>query len=103
MKAVWEILVPAESNSGVEFPLEHHKKWDAFVKDLTGGLTIMKSAKGHWVSKDGQTYYDKVIPCRIACSKKKIKKIIDFTIEHYRQKSVYAHKFSDEVIIRHKK
>ncbi len=100
-KAVWEILVPAENNSGVEFTLEHHKKWDEFVKNLTGGLTIMKSAKGQWIYNK-KTYFDKVIPCRIACSPKKIKKIIDFTIKHYEQKAVYAYKVSKTVIFGYK-
>jgi hypothetical protein len=102
MKAVWEILIPAESNSGVEFSLEHHQKWDAFVKDITGGLTVMKSAKGQWVDKKGKTYFDKTIPCRIACSRKKIKKIIDFTIKHYEQRAVYAYKVSKTVIFGYK-
>jgi hypothetical protein len=101
---VWEILVPATSNTGEEFTVAHHHEWDDFVNNLTGGLTIMKSVKGKWVdSKSAKDFSDIVIPCRIACSRKKIEKIVDFTIMHYEQKAVYAYKVSKTVIIRYEK
>jgi hypothetical protein len=99
---LWEILVPASNNKSQKFSYEHHKEWDAFVKKTTGGVTIMKTAKGQWVSPTGQLYIDKMIPCRIVCNKKEIIKIIDFTIKHYNQEAVLAFKISDEVILRYK-
>lgn len=99
---LWEILVPASNNKDKEFTYEHHKAWDAFVKDLAGGVTIMKTAKGQWVSPEGELYKDRMIPCRIVCNKKQIIKIIDFTIQHYDQEAVLAFKISEEVILRHK-
>src|SRR5579859_5271255 len=81
---MWEILVPA-SGKQQEFSYEHHKLWDEFVVQLAGGLTILKTAKGEWVSPDNVRFKDRMIPVRIKCSRKQIKKIIAFTIKHYNQ------------------
>ena len=102
MSELWEILVPASNNKEQKFSYEHHKKWDAFVKEITGGVTIMKTAKGEWISPSGKLYVDRMIPCRINCNEEQISKIIDFTIEHYNQEAVLAYRVSDYVILRHK-
>ena len=100
---LWEILVPASNNKDKEFSYEHHKAWDAFVKNITGGLTVMKTAKGQWVSPiTGVEYLDRIIPCRIACTEEQIKKIVLFTIKHYDQEAVMAYQISTKVIIKHK-
>jgi hypothetical protein len=100
---LWEILVPASNNKDKEFTYEHHKEWDAFVKNITGGLTVMKTAKGQWVSpRTGVEYLDRIIPCRIACSEQQINEIIAFTIKHYDQEAVMAYRISTKVIIMHK-
>jgi hypothetical protein len=99
---MWEILVPAHNNAGWKYPLEHHKMWDDFVKKMTGGVTIMKTTKGQWVSPVGWVYLDKMIPCRILCNKDQIDSIIDFTLEHYDQEAVMAYKISDDVILRYR-
>ena len=99
---MWEILVPASNNKDQKFTYEHHKVWDAFVKQITDGVTIMKTAKGEWVSPIGRLHIDRMIPCRIICNEKQIIKIIDFTIEHYDQEAILAYKVSDNVIMRHK-
>lgn len=96
---MWEIFVPA-SNKTLEFSYEHHKKWDEYVKSLAGGLTILRTAKGEWIDNhDGKLYIDRVIPVRIKCSEKNIKKIIKFTIKHYNQEAVLAYKISDMVLL----
>jgi len=99
---LWEILVPASNNKDLNFTYEHHKEWDAFVKNLTGGVTIMKTAKGQWISPDGKLYIDRMIPCRIVCTEDQISEIIDFTIEHYSQEAILAYRISTNVILRHK-
>src|ERR1035437_891881 len=99
---LWEILVPASNNKDKEFTYEHHKAWDEYVKNNTGGVTIMKTAKGQWVNPNGKLYLDRTIPCRIICTEEQIIKIIDFTIKHYNQEAVLAFKISDTVILRHK-
>lgn len=102
-KELWEILVPASNNKDQKFSYEHHKQWDAFVKELTGGVTITKTAKGEWVSPTGKLYKDRIIPCRIVCTEEQISEIIDFTIDHYNQEAVLAYRISTNVILRHRK
>jgi hypothetical protein len=102
MAELWEILVPASNNKDQSFSYEHHKEWDAFVKMISGGVTIMKTSKGEWISPNGKLYIDRMIPCRIICSEEQILKIIDFTIKHYNQEAVLAYKISDNVILKHK-
>jgi len=99
---LWEILVPASNNKDQKFSYEHHKAWDAFVKKITGGVTIAKPSKGEWISPTGKLYIDRMIPCRIMCSKEQMLEIVDFTIEHYKQEAVLAYKISDDVILRYK-
>jgi len=101
-KELWEILVPASNNKDQSFTYEHHKEWDAFVKKITGGVTIMKPAKGEWISPSGKLYVDRMIPCRIVCDEEQISEIIDFTIDHYHQEAVLAYRISTNVILRHK-
>jgi hypothetical protein len=98
---MWEILVPA-SNKIQEFTYEHHKAWDEFVIGISGGITIMKTVKGEWVSPNNVRFKDRMIPVRIKCSGDDIDKIIDFTIKHYEQEAVLAYKISEEVILRNK-
>jgi len=102
-KELWEILVPASNNKEKEFTYKHHKAWDEFVKNITGGLTVMKTAKGQWVSPiTGVEYLDRIIPCRIACTEEQINEIIAFTMKHYSQEAVMAYQISTKVIITHK-
>lgn len=98
---MWEILVPA-SNKLQEFTYEHHKAWDEFVIKISGGITIMKTAKGEWISPNNVRFKDRMIPVRIKCKTEDIDEIIDFTIKHYNQEAVLAYKISEEVILKHK-
>jgi hypothetical protein len=95
---LWEILVPASSDED-RFSYDHHKIWDDFVKELSGGLTILKSGKGEWLDRDNKLYKDRVIPVRIACTRQKINRIVKFTIDHYSQEAVMFYKISEEVYI----
>ena len=99
---LWEILVPASNNKDKEFTYEHHKAWDAFVKSVAHGVTIMKTAKGQWVSPTGQLYVDRMIPCRVLCNETQMHMIIDFTIKHYEQEAVLAYKISEKVKLKFK-
>lgn len=101
-KYMWIILVPHSDNNGKKFPIEHHWKWDSFVKEITGGLTIHRVAKGEWINPSGELYKDKMIPVHVSCTEEEIHKIIDFTIKHYDQEAVTAYAISDYVIIKHK-
>ncbi len=102
-KTLWEILVPANSNDGLEFNLDYHKQWDEQVRNISGGLTILKSAKGQWLDPDGELFFDKMIPVRIYCSEPDIDAIIGLTMKHYSQKAVLAYQVSSYVKLVHDK
>lgn len=102
MTELWEILVPA-SSSAQKFGMKHHYAWDTYVEEITGGLTVMRAAKGSWISPEGDKYIDRIIPVRVAVkSREDLNKIIDFTIQHYKQEAVMAFLVSTNVIIKHK-
>jgi hypothetical protein len=98
---LWEVLVPRYSNQGAEYPIEYHKAWDEGVRQLAGGITILKTAKGHWVSPKGELFVDEMIPVRIYCDEEIIEKIIDHTLRYYEQKAVFAYELSSNVKVKH--
>jgi hypothetical protein len=103
VKSLWEILVPKYSNTGIEYSLEHHQKWDEQVRGLTGGLTILKKAKGQWINPEGRLFAEEMIPVRINCTRQAISRIVDITLEHYEQEAVLAYEISHRVILRYRK
>ena len=114
MKVLYEILVPTMYGYPKITPIRtaHHKNWDKEVIKITGGMTLMKPAQGRWVDK-GVEYPERVIPVRVMCNEPyydcanpdfgvnqfQIKKIIEFTLSHYRQKAVMYYALSREVEI----
>lgn len=96
---LWEILVPIADNLGNEFAVSHHQTWDQQVHQITGGLTIMRTAKGQWHDSEGKLFAEKVIPVRVACSEENIRTIMDITLQHYGQLAVMAYQVSTRVII----
>jgi HD superfamily phosphodiesterase len=102
-KQLWEILVPRCSNTGSEYSLKHHHKWDKNVRGIAKGLTILKPAKGHWVNPDGRVFVEQMIPVRVYCTKGQIEMIIGLTMDHYDQEAVMAYLVSKNVILRHRK
>lgn len=98
---MWEILVPA-SGRAEKFSYEHHKKWDEFVSQFSNGITVLRGAKGEWKAPDGTVFRDRMIPVRIICSEEEIRKIVHFTIEHYKQEAVLAYELSSNIILEHR-
>lgn len=99
---LWEILVPTVSNEGKPYRTRYHRVWDAKVREITGGLTVMAPAKGQWKSLTGDLYVERMIPVRVACSREQIELIIDITMKYYDQLAVMAYRISDECIIKHR-
>jgi|SRR5579862_1751262 len=116
MKVLYEILVPTIYGDTMR-PIRtaHHKQWDKQVISITGGLTILSSARGKW-THEGIEYPERVIPVRVMveekegvswCSggtqydKSQITKIIKFTLSHYRQKAVMFYVVSKDVQVWH--
>lgn len=99
MKELWEILVPTKMGDNLKpIRTKHHKNWDKFVREISGGLTILSPAKGQWLFNNS-LYEERVIPVKVACTRLQLDKILDFTIKHYRQKAVMAYRISNDVII----
>jgi len=98
---LWEILVPTLMGDNAKpVRTKHHKQWDKYVRKLSGGLTVLRPAKGQWLdTHSNMLIEERMIPVRIACTESDIKKIISFTLSHYRQKVVMAYQISSKVLM----
>lgn len=96
--ALWEILVPEADNERRFFGEAHHREWKSKVRRLTGGMTILATARGQWVdeSDEGTVYKETMIPIRIRCSKATMESIARLTIQHYEQLAVMFYVVSAE-------
>ena len=93
-KHLWEILVPHSDSNGRPFATIHHLSWDDFVARVAGGLTLPGGTiLGRW-----QNVKEKMIRVRVLATRSQMRDIVDFTLEHYKQKAVLAYKISDEYI-----
>lgn len=121
MKVLYEILVPTIYGDTMR-PIRtaHHREWDKQVISITGGMTILSSARGKW-THEGVEYPERVIPVRVMVEeeesmhldvymrdtgrrsrdKSQITRIINFTLSHYRQKAVMFYVVSENVQIWH--
>lgn len=103
MRQLWEILVPTMRNDGKRpFHLRYHRIWDAKVREISGGLTIMPVAKGQWVYK-GELYKERMIPVRVLATREEMQKIVEMTAKYYEQIAVMAYRISEEVIMHYPK
>lgn len=99
--SLWEILVPTVRNDGRPYRTRYHRIWDAKVREITGGLTILAPAKGQWVSPDGELFAERMIPVRIAATAEQMKAICDMTAKYYEQRAVMYYQVSGLVHIIH--
>lgn len=99
MKSLWEIFVPTQNNDGKPFRTRFHRVWDKKVREISGGLTILKPATGQWVSDDDELFKERMIPVRVMCTSEDIVKIADMTKNYYNQLAVMYYKITDEVVI----
>ena len=102
---MWEILVPTERPAHHKghgfFRTRYHRVWDKRVRELTGGLTILRPAKGQWVSPSGELHAERMIPVRIIATREQIDAIARFTADYYSQEAVLAYLVSSEVKMYH--
>jgi len=97
---LWEILVSTVKN-GKSIRTRYHRVWDAKVREISKGLTILTPARGQWINPDGELFVERMIPVRIACTAEEIEQIADMIAVYYKQKSVMYYKLSDGVVIKH--
>jgi hypothetical protein len=98
---LYEILVPTHSKEGMRLSDEFHKGWDEAVCDITGGLTLLKTVKGSWVSESG-TVKETMIPVRIAMEESQVDGILELTLRYYDQDAVMIYTVSEHVMIKEK-
>jgi 8-oxo-dGTP pyrophosphatase MutT (NUDIX family) len=95
---VWRVIIP--TRMGDKFVrTKHHKVWDRYVRNITGGASISAPGKGQWVDDEGELIEERIIPVDIACTDGQLKRIIDFTHKHYRQDALMYFQISDNVFI----
>lgn len=97
---LWEIFVPT-CRDGRPVKTRSHKEWDSRVRRIAGGLTVLKPARGQWVSPTGNLFTERMIPVRIMCTKEEIERIADITAEFYKQEAVMYYLLSTEAHIKH--
>lgn len=100
---MWEILVPTERRlePGKYYSTRYHRVWDAKVRKITHGLTVMTPARGQWINPTtGELFQERMIPVRIIATRDEIDQIVDLTIDYYNQLAVLCYKISDEVILK---
>jgi len=95
---LWEILLPTHSNEGIEYTIEHHREWDKKAKGVSEGITFLGSVKGSWKSPQGKIFEEEMIPVRIRCTTDEIKRISEYTLEHYCQQTVWTYEISSNII-----
>jgi hypothetical protein len=100
--ALWEILVPTQFNTGKPIRTRYHRVWDAKVRAIANGLTILRPAKGQWISPTGKLHEERMIPVRILCKKSDMDKIVDMTMVYYDQEAILAYEVSTNVILKHR-
>jgi hypothetical protein len=92
---LYEILIPTTDNNNNLFDKNFHQEWDKVITERIGGLTLTKTEyKGKW-----QDQTENMIPVRIACWLNQIDDILEFTAQHYKQKSIMIYEISPNVII----
>lgn len=102
-KKLWEILVPQYSNDGIEYTIEYHCVWDEQIRKIAGGVTILRTAKGHWTNPAGVVFAEEMIPVRIYCTEESIDRIIKHTLDYYSQEAVFAYEISSNVKLVHRR
>lgn len=102
-RIMYVVLVPA-SRGKKRFSYEdHHKVFDAKVKEICGGITIHKTVKGEWIAPDGTIFTDRMIPVMIAVKTvEEIEEIARFALDHYDEEAIMYYKVSDDVRILHR-
>lgn len=97
---LWEVLVPTVGNDGRPFSVRHHRQWDAHVKDIAGGMTLVSPVRGSWVDPDsGHDFTERMIPVQISCTREQIIEICKETARFYDQLAVMAYLISDQTVL----
>ena len=99
---LWEILVPTvRRENGKPYTTRFHRVWDAKVRGISGGLTILQPAKGQWVSPDdNELFEERMIPVRFIATEEQKDRIADMTCVYYDQLAVLCYAVGSRVTMR---
>ena len=81
----------------------YHRIWEAKVREITKGLTILTPVKGQWLSPTGELFVERMIPVRLACSREDINRIAALSAVFYNQQAIMFYLVSSEVHVKHYK
>ena len=99
---MFTILVPTERRvGGKPYRTRFHRVWDAKVREISGGLTIMSPVKGQWMHGH-DLFTERMIPVMFMGTEEQKDKIVDMTIDYYDQLAVLCWEISSNVTLRHR-
>ena len=76
----------------------YHRVWDEKVRNIAGGLTVLKPAKGQWICPESNKLFaERMIPVRIACTREQIFDIANMTKRYYKQLKIMISLVAEEV------
>ena len=99
IKELWEIYVPTIAADGQDIPLPHHYAWDAQVRQITGGLTLLHTVKGQWRNASDACVHEQMIPVRIMATQDEMLQIAQMTGQHYQQTAIFMFRVSQTAMI----
>ena len=102
MSKLFEILIPCQTNEGKPIRTRKHKEWNRRARRITGGgLTVLPSAKGQWVSPSGEMFDERMLPVRIIATYSQMESIDAMTAKFYEQEAILFYQISNDVTIKH--
>lgn len=100
---LYEILVPTmRRKDDKPIKLRYHRVWDAKVRAISGGLTVMPPAKGQWLCNEGNLFAERVIPVRFLATPEQARAVAEMTLDYYDQLAILCYVISTEVMLIHK-
>ena len=98
---LFQILVPTIRSNSKPYRTRFHRVWDAKVRAISGGLTILPPVIGQWVDNEdvGTLYKERMIPVQIACTESQFIEILKMSKDYYHQIKMYGFRLSSKVWI----
>lgn len=98
MQDVFQVLVPVADNWGALFGREKHDLFYDFVRERTGGVTILPEVKGQWRDpRTGKLFLESMIPVNIATSAEVFEDIARHAAAFYEQNCIFTCKVGTHV------
>jgi uncharacterized sodium:solute symporter family permease YidK len=96
---MFTILVPTERRrDGKPITTRFHRVWDAKVRAISGGLTIMSPVKGQWLHGD-ELFSERMIPVMFIATEEQKDQIVSMTADYYDQLAILCWEVSNNVTL----